>query len=86
MLYLLVTGETPVEGSLPQLMLAHREQRPARPTWLRAAVPIELERVILRALAKDPAHRPTMRELADELGDLADSMSLSETMPMAIAV
>ena len=85
-LYLLVTGETPFEGSLPQLMLAHLEQRPARPTWLRAAVPIELERVILRALAKDPTWRPTMRELADELGDLADSMSLSETMPMAIAV
>jgi serine/threonine protein kinase len=85
-LYELVTGETPFDGSLPQLMLAHLEQRPARPTWLRAHLPIELERVILRALAKDPALRPTMRELADELGDLADAMSLSVTMPMAIAV
>ena len=85
-LYELVTGETPFDGSLPQLMLAHLEQRPARPTWLRAGLPIDLERVILRALAKDPAMRPTMRELADELGDLADAMSLSVTMPMAIAV
>ena len=30
--------------------------------------------------------RPTMRELADELGDLADAMTLSVTMPMAMAV
>jgi hypothetical protein len=66
-------------------MFAHLEQRPARPTWLRTGVPIDLERVILRALAKDPALRPTMRELADELGDLADAMSLTITMPMAIA-
>ena len=85
-LYELVTGETPFDGSLPQLMLAHLEQRPARPTWLRKGLPIDLERVILRALAKDPAMRPTMRELADELGDLADALSLSVTMPMAMAV
>jgi serine/threonine-protein kinase len=85
-LYELVTGEPPFEGSLPQLMLAHLEQRPARPTWLRAGLPVELERVILRALAKDPELRPTMRQLAEELGGLADAMSLSVTMPMAIAV
>jgi len=85
-LYELVTGETPFDGSLPQLMLAHLEQRPARPTWLRTGLPIDLERVIMRALAKDPALRPTMRELADELGDLADAMSLTQTMPMAMAV
>jgi eukaryotic-like serine/threonine-protein kinase len=85
-LYELVTGETPFDGSLPQLMLAHLEQRPARPTWLRAGLPVELERVIMRSLGKDPALRPTMRELADELGDLADAMTLSVTMPMAMAV
>ncbi len=85
-LYQLVTGETPFDGSLPQLMLAHLEQRPARPTWLRSGLPIELERIILRALAKDASLRPTMRQLADELGDLADAMSLSVTMPMALAV
>ncbi|HEY5949568.1 MAG TPA: serine/threonine-protein kinase [Kofleriaceae bacterium] len=85
-LYELVTGQPPFDGSLPELMLAHLEQRPARPTWLRSGVPVELERVILRALAKDAALRPTMRQVADELGDLADAMTLSTTMPMAIAV
>jgi serine/threonine protein kinase len=86
MLYELLTGETPFDGSLPQLMHAHLSQRPARLTWLRTGVPIELERLVLRALAKDPACRPTMADLATELGDLADMMAATETMPMALAV
>jgi serine/threonine-protein kinase len=81
-LYELLTGDTPFDGSLPQLMLAHVERRPARLTWLRRGIPVELERVVLRALSKEPELRPTMRELADELGDLADSMVLGATMPM----
>ena len=85
-LFELVTGDTPFTGSLPQLMLAHLEQRPARPTWLRAGLALELERIIMRALAKDPALRPTMRQLADELGDLADALTATTTMPMAMAV
>jgi len=85
-LYELLTGDTPFDGSLPQLMLAHMEQRPARPTWLRRGVPVELERLVLRCLAKDAAMRPTMRELADALGDLGDVMLSGATMPMAMAV
>ncbi|MDB4963666.1 MAG: serine/threonine protein kinase [Myxococcales bacterium] len=72
MLYDLTTGSPPFDGSLPELMMAHLEQRPARPSWLRA-MPIELERIILRALAKDPDARPTMHEVALELRALADA-------------
>jgi serine/threonine-protein kinase len=86
MLYELVTGEVPFEGSLPELMVAHLEKRPARLTWLRSGVPLELERLIMRALSKDPAMRPTMLELARDLGDLADVEACNETIPMAIAV
>jgi serine/threonine protein kinase len=71
MLYDLTTGAPPFDGSLPELMMAHLEQRPARPSWLRA-MPIELERIILRALAKDPAARPTMHEVALDLSELVD--------------
>lgn len=71
MLYELTTGQQPFEGSLPALMTAHLEQRPARPTWL-ARIPLELERLILRALAKQPFDRPSMSELARELSALAD--------------
>jgi serine/threonine-protein kinase len=83
-LYELVVGEVPFDGSLPQLMLAHLDQRPARPSWLRSGVPADLERVILRALAKDPAARPTMHELAAELADIADALAAATTLPMAV--
>lgn len=76
-LYELTTGNAPFAGSLPELMLAHLEHRPARPSWLRA-MPIELERLILRALAKDPAQRPTMQELAYELGALVEGATTQE--------
>ena len=71
LLYDLTTGAPPFDGSLPELMLAHMEQRPARPSWLRA-MPIELERLILRALAKAPAARPTMHEMACALSELLE--------------
>jgi len=77
LLYDLTTGLPPFDGSLPELMIAHLEQRPARPSWL-AKLPIELERIILRALAKNPEHRPTMSELAAELAALADSLDCGE--------
>ncbi len=72
LLYDLTTGAPPFDGSLPELMLAHMEKRPARPSWLRS-MPTELERIILRALAKDPAARPSMHEMALELAQLMDA-------------
>ncbi|MBX3162246.1 MAG: serine/threonine protein kinase [Deltaproteobacteria bacterium] len=74
LLYDLLTGHPPFDGSLPELMLAHLEQRPARPSWL-VKMPTDLERLILRSLAKDPAHRPSMAEVAAELTVLSDAAS-----------
>lgn len=85
-LYELLTGDVPFDGSLPEVMVAHLERRPSRPSWLRRGLPIELERVVLRALGKDPALRPTMHELARDLGELADIERCTETQPMALAV
>lgn len=71
----LVTGLPPFDGSLPELMLAHLERRPARPSWLAThAIPMELERIVLRTLAKDPHHRPAMATVAAELTRLADAL------------
>jgi serine/threonine protein kinase len=78
LLYELTTGSMPFDGSLPELMFAHMEQRPARPSWLRP-MPMALERIILRALAKDAADRPTMHEVATELGDLMDAYTPAVT-------
>ena len=72
LLYDLTTGHPPFDGSLPELMAAHLERRPSRPSWVRR-MPIELERLILRSLAKNPADRPAMHDVAIELGALADA-------------
>jgi serine/threonine protein kinase len=69
-LYDLTTGHPPFDGSLPELMTAHLERRPTRPSWVRP-MPIELERLILRALAKRAEDRPAMHEVAVALGELA---------------
>ncbi|HEX4450773.1 MAG TPA: serine/threonine-protein kinase [Kofleriaceae bacterium] len=70
-LFELVTGSLPFEGSLGELFNAHAERRPGRPSWLASNISIEVERLILRALAKEPAMRPTMTELAMRLDELA---------------
>jgi serine/threonine-protein kinase len=70
-LYDLTTGHPPFDGSLAELMMAHLQRRPSRPSWVRR-MPIELERLILRSLAKRPDDRPAMHEIAVALGALAD--------------
>lgn len=73
-LYDLTTGHPPFDGSLPELMTAHLERRPTRPSWVRP-MPIDLERLILRSLAKRPDDRPAMHEVAVALGQLADQVA-----------
>jgi serine/threonine-protein kinase len=69
-LYWMVTGAPPFAGPLPQLMLSHTNALPTRPSAERD-LPPELERIIMRALAKDAAMRPTMKELARDLAAFA---------------
>ncbi|NUQ73124.1 MAG: SUMF1/EgtB/PvdO family nonheme iron enzyme [Polyangiaceae bacterium] len=58
-LYQLVTGRVPFEdGNHFALMMAHVSQKPPPPSAHRQGLPEALERLILDALAKDPAARP----------------------------
>jgi len=57
-LYNALTGETPYpRGTVPATMLAHMHDAPPRPTEVAAGVPAGFDRVIARALAKDPEAR-----------------------------
>ena len=61
LLYELLAGVRPFTGDVPlQVMLAHVSQPPPQISSLRPdlAIPAEVERVVLRALSKDPAARP----------------------------
>lgn len=71
-LYETVTGKTPFHTeSQFDLMVAHVSKAPAPPSEMNAALSPELDRVILKALAKDPAHRfQTAKELRDALQEL----------------
>jgi serine/threonine-protein kinase len=83
-LFELLTGNPPFDGSLPELMNLHCEQRPARPSWLRSAIPLEVERLVLRALAKEPAVRPTLAEHAD--APAADAVVTQAIATLRLAV
>jgi eukaryotic-like serine/threonine-protein kinase len=56
--YFLLTGRPPFEGSsMADLLWAHQQTPPEPLSKFRPDVPPELEEVVLRCLAKDPARR-----------------------------
>jgi tRNA A-37 threonylcarbamoyl transferase component Bud32 len=58
-LYEMLTGSTPFTGASPlAVALQHSSKPPRRPTELVANIPLELERVALHALEKNPLNRP----------------------------
>jgi serine/threonine-protein kinase len=69
--YFLLTGRAPFEGRTPvQVLAAHLYEAPAPLTGHRPDLPAELEAVVLRCLAKDPADRfPDARSLERALAD-----------------
>jgi len=79
-LYELLVGDQPFHGTLPQLMVAHSENLVERPSARRSGVPRDLERLVMRLLAKDPALRPTAHEAESELGRIAREMAPANTM------
>jgi serine/threonine-protein kinase len=69
LLYTAVTGQRPFERDSPaETLLAVLASEPRRPRELEAAIPEALERVILRAMAREPDDRyATMEELVRAL-------------------
>jgi serine/threonine protein kinase len=60
--YELLCGHPPFQGSVPELVYQHLHQPPVPPSQLRPDISVELERLILAMLAKDPATRPASAE------------------------
>lgn len=71
-LYQVVTGELPFNAETPgRLMFKHISEPPPLPHKLYDDIPIELERVVLRTLAKDPNDRyQTAQDLVNDLTDV----------------
>ena len=67
-IYEMLAGDPPFKGPTPQMTLMLRLMQPARPLRPMVDVTAEVESVILRALAKDPAERwATATDFAEAL-------------------
>ncbi|MCS7079583.1 MAG: serine/threonine protein kinase [Chloracidobacterium sp.] len=70
MMYQMLTGKLPFESPDNDFVAVMWMQVNDPPPPLRgynSAIPVEIERVVMHALEKDPANRPTAEELAREL-------------------
>ena len=57
-LYELLTGEVPFNGETPvEIAMKHLQQVPPAPSTIRPEIPHDLDLIVLRALAKEPADR-----------------------------
>jgi serine/threonine-protein kinase len=65
-LFQLLTGRLPFEGTVPELLQAHTEQRPPTLAEMGGCVPPGIEAVVQSCLGKYPVERPqSARELAE---------------------
>ncbi len=77
--YHLLTGEPPFEGDSPlAIALKHIRETPRRMLELRPDLPAELDRIVLKLLAKSPADRyQSAAEMLVDLGRLKEQLPTS---------
>ena len=88
-LYELLTGSVPFTGETPvEIAMKHLSQAPVAPSTHRPEVPRDLDYVVLRALAKDPADRyHSAEEMDSDLDRIARGIGVSaETAEAATSV
>jgi eukaryotic-like serine/threonine-protein kinase len=78
-LYELLTGVVPFTGDTPvEIAMKHLSSAPEPPSVRRAEVPRDLDKVVLRALAKDPADRyQSAEEMDADLARVASGAAVS---------
>jgi serine/threonine-protein kinase len=78
-LYEMLTGKVPFTGDTPvEIAMKHLSQVPRPPSELRSGVPHDLDAIVMRALAKDPAQRYASAEEMDaDLARVARGVAVS---------
>jgi serine/threonine-protein kinase len=71
-LYEMVTGQRPFTGTSWRLVNQHLNKQPAPLRTLRPDAPAELERLVSRLMAKDPAQRPASADVWAALKEIND--------------
>jgi eukaryotic-like serine/threonine-protein kinase len=88
-LFEMLTGQVPFTGDTPlEIAMKHLSEVPKPPSELRPEVPHDLDSVVLRALAKDPAERyQSADEMDRDLARVAEGLPVDpETETAATAV
>src|SRR5436190_18452423 len=88
-LYEMLTGSVPFTGDTPvEIAMKHLSAVPQRPSAMRPEIPHDLDMVVLRALAKDPADRyQSAEEMDSDLERVARGLRISpETEEAATTV
>ncbi|MEM9454719.1 MAG: protein kinase [Myxococcota bacterium] len=68
MMFRVLTGRLPFVGNSVQVITQHISQSPPAPRSLEPSIPVEVERIILQALEKQPEDRqPSMQHVASAL-------------------
>jgi serine/threonine-protein kinase len=86
-LYEMTVGQPPFSGSTP-VAIAYKHVRdvPPAPTELAPDVPIEIEAITLKLLAKDPADRyPTAEDLRADLRRYREGHRMAPPVPVPVA-
>ncbi len=78
-LYELLTGRLPfIAGSADQLALLHRDALPPSPRRFNPAIPLALEQILLKVLAKEPSAR---YRTAEQLGRVLEALRNGGSSP-----
>jgi serine/threonine protein kinase/predicted nucleic acid-binding Zn-ribbon protein len=79
-LFEMLTGQLPFQGSTPDLILKHLREPPRAPSFHEPTLPTEVDAMVLRLLEKDPADRHSSAyELAAEIQDWLEANRTSAT-------
>lgn len=85
LLYQMVTGRPPFQGNYPTIMRAHLYDPPPPPRSLRPDIHPDLERIILKALAKRPQDRfNNVAEMSDALKAVLRGDATRINLPPAV--
>jgi hypothetical protein len=86
-LYYLLTGQAPFDGcDLRALAATTASQAPPSARALESAIPAELDALVLRCLARDPACRPaTYAQLADRLKPFSSEVAMPGPLGLRLA-
>jgi len=79
MLYEVLTGRLPFQGSIGRLLSSKQRQRPADPRSLITGIPVELSSLCMALLERQPSLRPNASEILRciDAADLAESLRYS---------